>query len=429
MNNNLIIQAKNINKTYPLYVSNIDRLKETLNPFKKNYHDTFFALKNISLEVKKGETLAIIGQNGSGKSTLLKLICGILTPDDGDLYINGRISALLELGAGFNPDFTGRQNVYLNASILGFTDKEIDERFDDIVFFSEIGKFIDQPVKTYSTGMYLRLAFSVAVHVDPEILIIDEVLGVGDIRFQQKCLRRMETFKKNGTILFVSHDMGAVRSFCDRAVWLKDGQIYRQGSVDTIAEEYEIFMFYEEHLEVQNKNTIRSENVNQISDLDVHWQDLNNFECFGDFKARLVRGAFYKNNPFEPLITINNQQEAVLFMQIEANDDIDQSIIGFIIYDAYGNHITGSNTFIKNCHIPPFKKGRLYIIKISFTIPLLRNGKYSLSLAIASGTQENHIQHHWVHDAFCFEVANPAQIARQSWMFPISTLSVDFLNF
>ncbi len=222
---NQVIAIENLTKTYQLYGSPIYRVIEAFHPLKKQYHNSFDALKDVSFSVKKGSAFGIIGRNGGGKSTLLQVITGILQPSSGKVEVDGKIAALLELGAGFNPDFTGRENVYLNGSILGFSRKEMDERFDEIAAFADIGDFIEQPVKRYSSGMYVRLAFAVQACVEPDILIIDEALSVGDVFFQQKCLKRMQELREKGvTLLFVSHDMAAIRDLCDNTLYLRNGK-------------------------------------------------------------------------------------------------------------------------------------------------------------------------------------------------------------
>ena len=243
MSEDIVISIKNLTKTYRLYSSHADRVKETFNPFRKKYHRPFNALTNVSFNVKRGEVLGIIGQNGSGKSTLLQIICGILQPTSGSVEINGRISALLELGAGFNPEFTGRQNIYINCAILGLTHEEIDARFDDIVGFADIGDFIGQPVRTYSSGMYVRLAFSIAVSVYPDVLIIDEALSVGDHEFQQKCVNRMMEFREAGkTIVFCSHSMYLTNELCAKAVWLCNGRARSHGKTSKVISEYMAYL-------------------------------------------------------------------------------------------------------------------------------------------------------------------------------------------
>ncbi len=235
----IAISVRNLTKTYRLFGHPGDRIKQFFSLGLKQYHREFTALKDVSFDIKKGETVGIIGRNGSGKSTLLQLICGILKPSVGNVQVAGRISALLELGAGFNPEFTGRENVYFQGALMGFTQAQVDERFDDIAAFADIGEFIDQPVRTYSSGMFVRLAFSVAVHVAPDILVVDEALGVGDAEFQERSINRMLALQKSGvTILFVSHSIPAVRSFCQRALWIDVGKILHSGVAAEVCQAY-----------------------------------------------------------------------------------------------------------------------------------------------------------------------------------------------
>lgn len=250
-----VIEVQSVSKAYFIYDRPGDRLKQFLMPrldqaagrTPRRYYREFWALRNLSLEVARGETLGVIGRNGSGKSTLLQIVCGIVTPTQGVVQTRGRVSALLELGSGFNPEFTGRENVRLNASILGLAEEEIDQRFDAILAFADIGDFLDQPVKTYSSGMYVRLAFSVIVNVDPDILVVDEALAVGDARFQAKCMNRIDNLRQEGTsILFVSHDIGAVRRICDRAAWLDGGRLRGLGEVHQVTGDYTEALFTED---------------------------------------------------------------------------------------------------------------------------------------------------------------------------------------
>jgi len=242
--NDIAISLKNVSKYYKLYNDPKDRLKEALNRKGKAYHKKFYATKNLNLEIKKGEVVGIVGKNGSGKSTLLKLITGVLKPDEGNISVQGNISALLELGSGFNPEFTGLQNIYFYGTILGFTKQEMEERLDDIIAFADIGDFLYQPLKTYSSGMKSRLGFAVAVHIDPEILILDEVLAVGDILFRRKCYAKMEEFFKSGkTIIYVSHDANSINQLCTRAVFLNEGNIAMDASPKEVTTFYEKFLF------------------------------------------------------------------------------------------------------------------------------------------------------------------------------------------
>lgn len=235
----IAIRVENLSKCYQIYEHSRDRLLQMLALGRKQYFREFWALRNVSFDVRKGETVGIIGRNGSGKSTLLQMVCGTLSPSSGAVRTNGRVSALLELGSGFNPEFSGRENIYMNGSVLGLTEADIATRYEEIVAFSEIGEFIDQPVKTYSSGMIVRLAFAVSVYVDPDILVVDEALAVGDAAFQYKCLDRLKQMAQSGvTLLFVSHDIGMVQNFCDRAIYLHNGEIKAQGASDNLAELY-----------------------------------------------------------------------------------------------------------------------------------------------------------------------------------------------
>ena len=238
--NNIAICIKNMSKDFIIYGDKANTLKERIIRFNKNNKEIRNVLKNINIDIKKGETVALIGVNGSGKSTLLKLITRIIYPTSGAIKVNGKVSSLLELGAGFHPDFSGRENIYFNASIFGLTKKEIDDRLDSIIEFSELEEFIDTPIRTYSSGMYMRLAFSAAINVDADIILIDEILAVGDQHFQEKCMDKMLELKKNGkTIVFVSHSAGAVKFLCDRAIWLKDGEIEMDDKTEDVLKEYE----------------------------------------------------------------------------------------------------------------------------------------------------------------------------------------------
>ncbi|MBD7968901.1 ABC transporter ATP-binding protein [Paenibacillus gallinarum] len=241
--NNIAITVDRVIKNYKLYSRPIDRLKESLDPRKKIYHSKFVALQDISFEIRKGEIVGIVGSNGSGKSTILKIITGLLNPSSGHIKVNGKISALLELGAGFNMEMTGMQNIYLNGTMMGFSKEEMDLKVNDIIQFADIGEFINQPVKTYSSGMFARLAFAVSVNVEPDILIVDEALAVGDMYFQEKCYEKMKYLVAEGaTVLFVSHSLPAVRNFCTKAIWIEKGQLRDQGKADEICEQYKIYM-------------------------------------------------------------------------------------------------------------------------------------------------------------------------------------------
>ncbi|MDF5716595.1 MAG: ABC transporter ATP-binding protein, partial [Rhizonema sp. NSF051] len=257
MGEEIVISLTNVSKCFQQYAHPVDRLKELLLPGKRRSHD-FWALQDINLEIIKGQTVGIVGRNGSGKSTLLQIIAGTLTPTMGEVQVKGRVSALLELGCGFNPEFTGRQNVFFNGRLLGLTQKEIEDKFDEIAGFADLGDFIDEPVKTYSSGMFIRLAFSVAINVNPEILIVDEALAVGDGVFIHRCMASIKDFQDSGgTMLFVSHDTGSVSRLCSQAVWLKEGNIVEIGEPDDISRHYQAWMYEQINDYQKSHNKIR----------------------------------------------------------------------------------------------------------------------------------------------------------------------------
>lgn len=266
MSSDTVIRVRDLTKTYRLYASRADRVKETFHPLRKTYHRPFHALRGVSLEVKRGETLGIVGRNGSGKSTLLQIICGVLQPSSGSVDVKGRVSALLELGSGFNPDFTGRQNVYLNAAILGLEKREIEARLPQIEAFADIGSFIDQPVRTYSSGMYLRLAFAVAVSVDPEILVVDEALAVGDELFQRKCYSRIHEMRRAGaTILFVSHSAPTVVELCNRAVLIDEGELLLDGAPKQVVSRYHKLLYAPAHKIKELREGLKAEHLSSAA--------------------------------------------------------------------------------------------------------------------------------------------------------------------
>ncbi|MEX3745323.1 MULTISPECIES: ABC transporter ATP-binding protein [Lysinibacillus] len=259
LDEDVVISVNNLSKVYKLYNDPKDRLKESLSLSRKKYHKEFHALNNISFKVKRGETIGIIGKNGSGKSTLLKILTGVLSPSEGEVFVKGKIAALLELGAGFNPEYTGMENIFLQGTIIGFTKEQMRSKVESILQFAEIGDYINQPVRTYSSGMFARLAFAVAINVEPEILIVDEALAVGDVRFQAKCFKKFEDLKEQGiTILFVTHDVFSVRNMCDRAVWINQGELLLEGDTSLVTAKY---------MEYMNSETLSLENVLDIDEI------------------------------------------------------------------------------------------------------------------------------------------------------------------
>ena len=433
MTTDIAIRVQNLSKCYQIYDNPGDRLKQFVAPRLKRllgqkhtpYYREFWALEDISFEVKRGETLGIIGRNGSGKSTLLQIICGTLSPTGGSVQTNGRIAALLELGSGFNPEFTGRENVYLNAAVLGLTKEEIDIKFKDIVEFADIGQFIDQPVKSFSSGMMLRLAFAVIAHVDADILIIDEALAVGDAFFTQKCMRFLREFMVHGTILFVSHDTASVKSLCNTAAWLDKGQLLQLGSPKDVSELY-LEAFYEAQ---QGKSRYKSppKAINKISlaktAVDIFTKDqrqaflnasnlrndLHVFEFrpdvagFGNAGARIESVELLDQNQNQLNWVVGGEQIALKIV-VKACQYLSSPIIGFLIKDKLGQILFGDNTYLmyKNKPISCNENGFVEA-RFSFQMPYLPIGEYSIAVAVADGSQEAHEQHHWMHDALIFK--------------------------
>jgi lipopolysaccharide transport system ATP-binding protein len=379
----------------------------------------FAALSDISFDVARGETVGIIGRNGSGKSTLLQIIAGTVAPSAGHVAVNGRVAALLELGAGFNPEFTGRENAYLNAQLFGLTKRQVDERFEDIAAFADIGDFIDQPVKVYSSGMYVRLAFAVVAHVDADLLIIDEALAVGDAFFTQKCMRFLRSFMARGTVLFVSHDTGSVRSLCNRAIWLEKGKVVNEGDPKEVCDLY-LQAFYEER---QGKSTTthfrrnfverriqerRDQRLKYINATPLR-NDLQLFEfqpdapSFGAGGAQIVEVNFLDSDG-HPLNWIVGGEHVVLMVVVELHTDLDSVIVGFFVKDKRGQTLFGDNTFLTYRDQPvAARAGSRVVARFHFDMPVLPRGDYSVNVAVANGTQEDHVQQHWIHDALLFK--------------------------
>ena len=424
MSSDIAIRVENISKCFQIYQQPQDRLKQSIYPrlqrFTKNqpkqYYKEFWALKDISFEIKKGETVGIIGQNGSGKSTLLQIICGTLNPTSGDLQANGRIGAMLELGSGFNPEFTGRENIYMNAAILGLSKTEIESRFNDILGFADIGDFIEQPVKTYSSGMMVRLAFAVIAHIDPDILIIDEALAVGDQIFVQKCMRFIRGFRERGTLIFVSHDTASVTNLCDSAIWINDGHIMEAGRVDGIVNAYNKFCHlkinhnayeYEKpKTESQQSLNLETETIPVYPDGEFRmsvFENISNSDCWGAGKAKIDKVIFRsQENPNQ--VVFFGGENVELKIHASVLSKIDKPIIGFYFKDNRGQYLFGQNTYDDKASPISVNQDNKLIARFKFSLPLLYDGVYSLTAAIADGDPINHVQQHWIHNAALVKV-------------------------
>lgn len=422
-NNDIAIQINNLTKIYKLYDDPFDRLKESLSPFRKKYHREFHALENVSIEIKKGETLGIIGKNGAGKSTLLKILTGVLTQTSGSIEINGMVSALLELGAGFNPELSGFENVFFSGMILGYSREEMKEKIDDILSFADIGEYVYQPVKTYSSGMFARLAFAVAVNVDPDILIVDEVLSVGDMRFQQKSIRKMNEFRENGkTILFVTHDNGVVNKFCTRVIWLNDGKILKDGTPEKVTKNYTSYMVY--GLDTIQGSSCKIEEARK-KESDIQWSDTSQHESFGQGNAKIYNVALCDEKNTNINIVEQNQK-VNFYARIKVFEDLYDVAVGITIKDRLGNNIFTVNSYLYNSPISKLEKNYDGRVRIGFTFPKLAVGLYSISVAIAEGTQMTHVQQDWVHDALFIDVISSDGLDGTGCILAIPTGSVEF---
>lgn len=380
-----VVSVKNLSKMYKLYDKPIDRLKESLGLTKSKCYKEHYALNDISFEIKKGETVGIIGTNGSGKSTILKIITGVLNPTDGEVVINGRISALLELGAGFNMEYTGIENVYLNGTMIGYTKEEIDEKLDAILEFADIGDFVYQPVKTYSSGMFVRLAFAVAINIEPEILIVDEALSVGDVFFQAKCYRKFEEFKKMGkTILFVSHDLASINKYCDRAILLNKGVKVKEGQPKEIIDIYKKILVnqYDENEEENIAETMEEtiEEANEILDFvykDKMQQNPNVID-YGDGSAEIIDFAVLDANN-QITNTVESGTESTILMKVKFNRKIQNPIFAYTIKDILGVELVGTNSMYEKLDTGCVNEGEVREIRFKQKW-CLQNGDFLLSL-------------------------------------------------
>lgn len=401
MSSDTAIQVEGLNKCYHIYDKPHDRLKQMLMRGRRQYFKEFWALRDVSFEIKKGETVGIIGRNGSGKSTLLQMICGTLNPTSGTVQTNGRIAALLELGAGFNPEFTGRENVYMNGAILGLSEDQVDARFEEIASFADIGDFIEQPVKTYSSGMFVRLAFASNIMSKPEIMIVDEALSVGDMNFQAKCMTALTRIQDNGaTILFVSHDVGSVKSLCSRGVYLERGKVVTVGPAADVAERYIRTMQEEMNAEHRKQARVPSVLNDQAvqSSQQIAPKDELNFKRSNEFEGRVAQFRFGSGEV---------KSTCVELVDIDGNDlvfvEFNQDVIVKVYFEAYAQKELSVNISIfddkKNniigCGFPhvdqPYlvtKEGSKYLAEYSLKLPL-QEGNYSLRVNISSTIVEN----------------------------------------
>jgi len=420
MSSRPVIKVEKLSKCYQVYEKPRDRLLQMLARRWKQYFREFWALKEISLEVRRGETLGIIGRNGSGKSTLLQLICGTLNPTGGNIQIQGRVAALLELGSGFNPEFTGRENVYLNAAVLGLSKEEIDSRFDEIATFADIGEYIEQPVKTYSSGMYVRLAFAVIAHVDADILVIDEALSVGDAVFTQKCMRFIRKFQEKGTLLFVSHDMAAVQNLCENAIWIDGGEVRLAGKSKKVAEEYLRYTLQQVYGEqISLKATSIPSAMENSNDSDAQPPEKNIYDsrmvatdnmhgaAGWQTGAAEITGIHLKKLEPGPENIFEGGEKVRLVIQAKTHQDLVSPILGFLVKDRLGQILFGENTLpFSATQITSVSNGKKFQGRFDFRLPMLPNGQYAIMASVADGDLSNNTQHHYLHDAIIIDVSS-----------------------
>ena len=406
------IKVENVTKVYPLYDKPIDRLKETLSPFNKCYHNDFYALENIDFSIKKGETVGIVGTNGSGKSTILKIITGVLNPTKGNVIVNGKISALLELGAGFNMEYTGMENLYMNGTMMGYSREEMEQKIPEILDFADIGDFVYQPVKTYSSGMFVRLAFALAINVKPDILIVDEALSVGDAFFQAKCFTKLEEIRNLGTtILFVSHDIVSVKKLCKRAIWIEQGVLRADGDANDVCEEY-LSMQIEENNRRKQKavDSIKLNNTSEATEEDeevlfrkIDYKKIKNISQTG--KAKIL--SFYIRNDNGDDVTVLKPNEKYTFGIVsQFTENVKNALFGFELENTKGTKLFGINNFMTKNVLKEAKVGIVYETKFEVELPRICTGEYLVTPSIASGVQENHVVHCRLHNYMMVNVDN-----------------------
>lgn len=377
---------------YKLYNKPLDRLVDSLGLTRKKLYKEHYALRDINFDIGVGECVGIIGTNGSGKSTILKIITGVLSPTGGSITVNGRISALLELGAGFNPEYSGLENIYLNGTMMGFTEAEIDARLDDILSFADIGEFVYQPVKTYSSGMFVRLAFAVAINIDPEILVVDEALSVGDVFFQSKCYHKFEEFKRQGkTILFVSHDLGSISKYCDRVILLNQGEMLDQGTPKAMVDMYKQLLVRQNPVKQAQMNSAIRESQKKGFQMNP-----NTLE-YGEKQAEIVDFVVIDSKGLQSN-TIEKGTTFKIKMRIHFNESILQPIMAFTFKNIQGTEITGTNTMYEGVNVENTEPGSECVVTFEQKMDL-QGGEYLLSFGCTGYQNGEFTVFHRLYDA------------------------------
>ena len=391
-----VIQVSHLTKMYKLYEKPSDRLKEALGVSRKKRYREHYALHDINFDVKEGECVGIIGTNGSGKSTILKIITGVLNPTEGSVTVDGRISALLELGAGFNGEYSGLENVYLNGTMIGFTKEEIDARLDDILSFADIGDFIYQPVKTYSSGMFVRLAFAVAINIDPEVLIVDEALSVGDVFFQAKCFHKFEEFKKQGkTILIVSHDLSSIAKYCDRVILLNNGVMLDQGSPKAMVDMYKQLLVHQDPVKQAEGEPPKRPDAQD--DWRTGFQVNPNTLEYGDKQAEIVDFVVLDSKGYQSN-TIDKGSMFKIKMRVHFNQDIQEPIMAYTFKNIQGTEITGTNTMYEKVSVEEPFAGKECVVTFEQEMNL-QGGEYLLSFGCTGYCGGDFTVFHRLYDA------------------------------
>ncbi|MCB5386752.1 ABC transporter ATP-binding protein [Blautia glucerasea] len=386
------IEIRNLSKMYKLYNKPLDRLVDSLGLTRKKLYKEHYALRDINFDIGVGECVGIIGTNGSGKSTILKIITGVLSPTGGSITVNGRISALLELGAGFNPEYSGLENIYLNGTMMGFTEAEIDARLDDILSFADIGEFVHQPVKTYSSGMFVRLAFAVAINIDPEILVVDEALSVGDVFFQSKCYHKFEEFKRQGkTILFVSHDLGSISKYCDRVILLNQGEMLDQGTPKAMVDMYKQLLVRQNPVKQAQMNSAIRESQKKGFQMNP-----NTLE-YGEKQAEIVDFVVIDSKGLQSN-TIEKGTTFKIKMRIHFNESILQPIMAFTFKNIQGTEITGTNTMYEGVNVENTEPGSECVVTFEQKMDL-QGGEYLLSFGCTGYQNGEFTVFHRLYDA------------------------------
>jgi len=401
------VHIRDVSKCYPIYARPSDRLKELLTWNRRSYHQDFWALHHVSLEIPKGSTFGLVGENGSGKSTLLQLIAGILQPTSGSVDVEGRVSALLELGSGFNGEFSGRDNVFLNGAILGLSNKEIEKLYPSIEAFAEIGDFIHQPVKTYSSGMMVRLAFAVAINLDPDILLVDEALAVGDIYFRQRCMRKIHELHRRGvTIIFVSHSAADIKSLAQQVAWLEHGRLVQCGEPDDVIGKYLAAMVSkdtryrkqqvsdaEATSRVSSGPAVAPEIVENIPNIDFR---------YGNKDAEIL-GIAVLSESGDDLALLPQGGTILVRISVQAHAEVTMPIVGFLIKNHLGIELAGTNTALEEIELPAFSAGDIYTIDFELHLPELYPAHFSFTPAVANGTLEAFEICDWIDNAITLQ--------------------------